>query len=399
MIVASLLLLAAPKWEPLFNGKSLGEFSKLGGTAEFRVDKGELVGVTKPNTPNTFLATRKMYGDFELEYEVKVDPKLNSGVQIRSNSYPGFKNGQVHGYQIEIDPSDRAWSGGFYEEGRRGWIHDLSRDPKAQKAFKNGAWNKFKVHAKGDHFQVWVNGVKTADVKDALTSYGFIAFQVHSVGDNTQPMEVRWKNVRIKDLGIPTAQPSRGGKWLLRKEADASNWTTGPEKGPIKWKWDNDSLVVNGTGSIQSKESFGDFQLHVEFMTDDNGLQGQANGNSGVYLQQRYEIQVLNSAPREPQINECASIYNVKAPDFACAFPAYQWQAYDIYFKAARFADGKKTENARVTLYHNGTLVHNNVELQGPTGAGAPESEVPLPISIQDHGNAIRYRNIWVKKM
>lgn len=199
-------------WTPLFNGKDLSNFEQKGGKAKYRIEGEAIVGTSVPNTPNSFLCTKKEYGDFELELEFKVDPKLNSGVQIRSQCFDENKEikldgktikvaaGRVHGYQVEIDPSDRAWSGGIYDEGRRGWLNDLKNNEPARKAFKQGEWNKFKVACKGDSIKTWVNGVPAADLKDSVTPKGFIALQVHGVGKNDKTMEVSWKNIRIREI-------------------------------------------------------------------------------------------------------------------------------------------------------------------------------------------------------
>lgn len=108
--------------------------------------------------------------------------------------------GRVHGYQVEIDPSDRSWSGGIYDESRRGWLNDLKDNEAARNAFKPGAWNTFRIEAKGDSIKTFINGVPAADLHDAMTPRGFIALQVHGVGDRAEPLQVRWKNVRIQDL-------------------------------------------------------------------------------------------------------------------------------------------------------------------------------------------------------
>ena len=126
----------AGKFVPLFDGKTLDGWHQLGGKAKYTVEDGMIVGSSVPNTPNSFLCTNKIYGDFILELEFKVDPGLNSGVQIRSNSFPDYRKGRVHGYQVEIDPGSRAWSAGIYDEGRRGWLFDLKKNEAARKAFK-----------------------------------------------------------------------------------------------------------------------------------------------------------------------------------------------------------------------------------------------------------------------
>lgn len=394
MLLAALVL-APVQWTPLFDGKTLDGWKQLNGTASYKVEKGEIVGRTVAGSPNSFLCTDKFYGDFELELEVKTDPSLNSGIQIRSMSVPGYQNGRVHGYQIEVDPSDRAWSGGLYDEARRGWLQDLSKNPKGQKAFKNGQWNKYRIVAKGDHFESWVNGVKTADHHDGMTRYGFIALQVHQA--EKAGLEVRWRNVKIKDLGIPTLAPPKDGKWWLKTEADKVNWVAERDGRPCPWEWIEGGLETTArTGDLNSKDTMRSALLHIEFRTDDNGKEGQENGNSGVYIQRRYELQVLNSAPRGPADNECGGFYSIKAPDFAMAFKPYEWQAYDIEFHEAKWADGKKTENAWVTVYHNGTRIHDHLVLPNETASGSKETPEALPLRLQNHGNKVRYRNIWI---
>ena len=163
------------------------------------------------NTPNTFLATKKMYGDFILEFEFKVDEGLNSGVQFRSIADKKIMDGRVHGYQFEIDPSSRAWTGGVYDEAGRGWLYDLTCYPSAQKAFKNGIWNKARIEAVGEHIRTWVNGVPCANVLDNAVSSGIIALQVHGIGDNAalEGKEVAWRNIRICTKGIGKRTDSR----------------------------------------------------------------------------------------------------------------------------------------------------------------------------------------------
>ena len=205
----------------LFNGKSLEGWVQKGGKAKYRVEAGTIVGQTVPNTSNSFLCTKKNYGDFVLEYEYKCDDALNSGVQFRSTVYDKdttvtingkdkkFPAGRVHGYQCEIDPNkpDRMWSGGVYDEGRRGWLFPGQRggNPKAftkqgQKLYKKGEWNAVRIVCKGDHIQTWLNNVPRADFKDDLTAEGFIALQVHGVGGRQDPLEVRWRKIRIRPL-------------------------------------------------------------------------------------------------------------------------------------------------------------------------------------------------------
>ncbi len=184
----------------LFNGKNLAGWTQRGGKAAYFVEGDSIVGETRPKTPNSFLCTDRDYSDFILELDFQIDPEANSGIQIRSQSLPDYKNGVVHGYQVEIDPSERAYSGGIYDESRRGWLFPLDKNPQARAAFRQGAWNHFRIECRGDHIQTWLNGVACADLHDTMTPKGFIALQVHSVGDHQAPLRVRWKNLMLTDL-------------------------------------------------------------------------------------------------------------------------------------------------------------------------------------------------------
>lgn len=186
------------EWVSLFNGKNLKGWKKLNGKAEFKVVDGTIMGISQLNTPNTFLATDKNYGDFILEFEFKMDDALNSGVQFRSLSDKNYNNGRVHGYQFEMDPSPRAWSGGIYDEARRGWLYPLTFNPAAKTAFKNNEWNKARIEAVGSTIRTWINGVECANLQDDMTLNGFIALQVHSIGNKDHAGKtVTWKNIRI----------------------------------------------------------------------------------------------------------------------------------------------------------------------------------------------------------
>ncbi len=199
--------------KPLFDGQTLKGWTQRGGVAKYRAEKGEIIGSSVPNTGNSFLCTDKDYGDFILEIEFKVHPKLNSGVQIRSHYFDEPKEvqhdgktikipaGRVHGYQVEIDPSDRAYSGGVYDEGRRGvFLADLKDNESARKAFKQNEWNKFRIECRGDSIKTSINGVLATNFKDSMTPKGFIALQVHGVGKEVETMEVRWRNIRLQEL-------------------------------------------------------------------------------------------------------------------------------------------------------------------------------------------------------
>jgi hypothetical protein len=203
-LMAAIALLAVAQddgWVSLFDGKSLDGWEQKNGTATYRVEDGCVVGKTTEGSPNSFLCTKKSYGDFELKFEVKVDDELNSGVQIRSASKPDFDNGRVHGPQVEIAVNGDA--GFIYGEGlKTGWITDERKDPGARAAFKKGEWNKYRVLAEGKTIKTWINDVPvttTVDEKTGMTS-GFIGLQVHGIKKGTGPFEARWKNLSIREL-------------------------------------------------------------------------------------------------------------------------------------------------------------------------------------------------------
>lgn len=181
-------------WTNLVIDNELEGWKVLGGDGSYEVNNGEVVGTTK-GSANTFLATEKTYNDFILELEVFVDPRMNSGIQFRSAQND---KGVVFGYQAEVDPSERAWSGGLYDESRRGWLYPLTLNEAGQKAFKNNTWNKYRIEAVGNSIRIWVNDICTTFIEDDVTGAGFIALQVHGVGSEEENgRQVKWRNIRI----------------------------------------------------------------------------------------------------------------------------------------------------------------------------------------------------------
>lgn len=187
----------ANSFTSLFNGRNLDGWHTEGGTSTYAVKDNCIVGTVNMKTKmNTFLCTNKEYADFILEIEVKLgDPSCNSGIQFRSHTR---EDGRVFGYQSEIDPSKRAWTGGIYDEARRGWIYKLDGDKhaEARKAFKRDDWNTIKIQAEGNSIKTWVNGVPCANLTDDKDASGFIGLQVHT----GKPGTVMWRNVQIKTL-------------------------------------------------------------------------------------------------------------------------------------------------------------------------------------------------------
>jgi hypothetical protein len=199
----------------------------------------------------------------------------------------------------------------------------------------------------------------------------------------------------------PVAPPAgRGAKTLFGgAQADvAANWLRRGSDADAAWKVEDGAVIARG-GDIVTREKYTDFHLHVEFkvplMPD---AKGQARGNSGVFCQGRYEVQVLDSYGLEPGKGDCAAIYNIAAPLVNACRPPEKWQTYDILFRAPRFdAAGAKTESARVSVIQNGVVVHNSTEIPKPTwGETFGSLAEPGPIVLQDHGNTVKYRNIWI---
>ena len=303
LFLACVSCVSAQNWEPLFNGKNLKGWKKLNGKAEFKVEDGTIVGISKMGTPNTFLATKDIYGDFILEFDFKIDEGLNSGVQLRSESIKSYKNGRVHGYQFEIDPSERAWSGGIYDEARRNWLYPLTFNSSAQTAFKHGEWNKARVEAVGNAISTWINGVPCASIWDDMTPAGFIALQVHAIYDESnEGKTVQWKNIRICTTDVEryvtnqkapqinvipntiSPEEAKDGWKLLWDGKTTEGWrgaklNTFPEKG---WAIENGILKVlksggaesaNG-GDIVTTKQYKNFILKVDFKITEGANSG-----------------------------------------------------------------------------------------------------------------------------
>ncbi|TWT62259.1 3-keto-disaccharide hydrolase [Rubinisphaera italica] len=213
LAIAAVALISAPvmagEWVSLFNGKDLDGWIQKNGTATYSVEDGTIVGVTSDGSPNSFLCSKKDYGNFELEFEVKVHNSLNSGVQIRSQTKETDKKdtfGRVNGPQVEIEASgsNGAEAGYIYGEATgRGWL-----TPQDQlvphKKMKDGEWNKFRVVANGPHIQTWINGEMVSDLTDEAIyethPKGFIGLQVHGIKKGDGPFDVAWRNIRIKTI-------------------------------------------------------------------------------------------------------------------------------------------------------------------------------------------------------
>ncbi|MET0554274.1 MAG: DUF1080 domain-containing protein [Vicinamibacteria bacterium] len=303
------LLLAAPsvragEWTPLFNGRDLTGWRQVNGSAPYTAVDGAIVGTTVAGSPNSFLATEKTYGDFVFECEVMQDGgPTNSGVQFRSASRPEFEGGRVHGYQLEIDPSPRAWTGGVYDEARRGWLYPGDANPLAKTAYQYGRWNLLRIEAIGPSIRTWVNGIPVAHVIDDRDARGFLALQVHSIERAEDAgRRVLFRNLRIQTADLHPAplddifvrgtlpnalgEAERARGWRLLWDGRTTQGWRGahrqafPDRG---WTIENGELVVQDSGGAEARhggdivteEEFSAFELQLEF-------QLTAGANSGI---------------------------------------------------------------------------------------------------------------------
>lgn len=209
LTIRSTALAGDEVWLPFFDGKTLDGWTVRGGTATYKVEDGAIVGTTAEGSPNSFLCKGNLK-DFLLELEVKCDPKLNSGIQVRSHAHPRDepdsldpkqmrKAGVVYGPQCEIARKDTASAGRFYDEGRRGkWLADLK--PEAKDSFKDDGWNSYRIVVQGNRYRSWLNGVLACDMTDDIDGSGFVGLQVHGIAKGEGPYQVRWRNIRVREL-------------------------------------------------------------------------------------------------------------------------------------------------------------------------------------------------------
>ncbi|KAA2240835.1 DUF1080 domain-containing protein [Chitinophaga agrisoli] len=431
------------QWQPLFNGKDLKGWKQLGGKAQYSVQNNEIVGTTVLETPNSFLATEKVYGNFILELEFKLDKEFNSGIQFRSQSRADYQNGRVFGYQMEIDPSDRKWSGGIYEEGRRGWQYPMELNPQGQNAFKKADWNTYRIECRGSEIRTFVNGVPTAHLVDTALPKGFIALQVHSIGKKSEDAgkSIHWRNIRIIEDpaagqyapydniyvvdNVPndlSAQQKKNGFQLLWDGKTNKGWRGVYKKDfPTKgWTLNDGTITIHHSngheegsgGDIVTDKEYGAFELEFEFKLTEGANSGlkyfvsetyKTDGKSAIGL----EYQVLDDE-RHPDAKlgrdgdrTLSSLYDLmpRKQIKQALKPIGEWNKGRIIvfrnnhvehwlngFKVLEYERGSQEfkDLVAISKYKN----WNNFGLW-------PEGHLLL----QDHGNEVSFRSLRIKTL
>lgn len=426
----------AQEWENLFNGKNLKGWKQVTGTAQFKAQDGVLVGTATASKVNSFLATTKNYGDFILEFDFLTEG-INSGVQIRSHK--DKERGLVYGYQFEIDPSPRAWSGGLYDEARRLWLYRMTENEPARKAYREG-WNSARIEAVGNSIRTWVNGIPCTNLLDEADKDGFIALQVHVVDKANEGARIMWKNIRIitKDVEkycTPTIAPvvnnlnnvltkeeiAQGWKLLFNGEnsegwQSAKNLGTFPSEG---WSIEDGILSVNkgdggestGGGDIITTRRYRNFALKVEFKLTPGANSGikyfvDPETNKGAGSAIGCEFQVLDDklhpdAKLGVKGNRTmGSLYDL------IPAPKGEWEKYTIdgWQRAMIIVNGKHVEHwlngHKLLEYERDTQMWNALVAYSkykdwPNFGNAAEGYILL----QDHGDHVSYRNVKILEL
>lgn len=427
----------------LFDGKSLDGWKKVAGDATYIVEDSMIVGTTVKNSGNTFLVTEKEYGDFILELDAKIEgDHNNSGIQTRSHIdlEANDGKGRVYGRQIEIDPTDRAWTGGVYDEARRNWLYPLELNSAAKTAFKNGEFNHFRIECIGNETKTWINDIPVSYVVDTIDNTGFIGLQVHGIGkDGEEGKKVYFKNIKIQtenlnpqkienQIYVVNLNPNSlsdyeksNGYALLFDGATTNNWVgaykeTFPEKG---WEVTNGTLRVLGNdgrestngGDIVTKEEFSAFDLSFEFKLTPGANSGLkyfvtlSEKNKGSALGLEYQVLDDEKHPDAKMGRDgnrtLSSLYDLITSKKQERFmrPIGQWNNGRIVVypdnKVKHYLNGVK-----VVEYVRGSedfkkLVSLSKFKDKPNFGEASKGHILL----QDHGNDVSFRSLKIKRL
>lgn len=430
-------------WTDLFNGKDLSGWKPVAGTATFEVVDGEIQGTSVAGSPNTFLITEETYGDYILELDLKIEHlSSNSGVMTRGQFDPAARDGKglVFGYQIEADPSERAWSGGVYDEARRGWLYPLDLNPAAKTAFKMGEFNHYRIEAIGNEIKTWINGQEVAYVVDDMDKTGFIGLQVHGIQKAEDAgRKTSFKNVKIQtenlepkafnsdifvvnnSLNSLTEYEQNNGWKLLFNGQNSDGWRgakqeTFPESG---WSVNDGLLTIASSdgresanaGDIVTKEQYSAFDLAFEFRLTEGANSGVkyfvtlSEGNVGSAIGLEYQVLDDDKHPDAKMGREgnrtMASLYDLIKADKQGRFikPVGEWNKGRVVVtadnKVAHYLNGVK-----VVEYVRGSqefrdLVAISKYAKWENFGEAPEGH----ILFQDHGDEVSFKNIKIKSL
>ena len=442
MCCLSFALVAQQKdgYKQLFDGKSLKGWKVLGGSANFNVADGMIVGTTVANTGNSFLTTEKSYSDFVLELDFKIeDTANNSGVMVRSH-FDSKGNGRVYGRQVEIDPSSRRWSAGIYDEARRGWLYPLTLNTSAQDALKQNEFNHLKIECIGSETKTWLNGRPVAYVVDTLDRDGFIALQVHSVNDESHAgKNVYFKNIRLRDnnlkrtpfdqnIYVVNMQPNtltdyeKANGWkLLFDGKSTTGWRSArsqqfPAKG---WQVNKGALNVLPSqgkesahgGDIVTKEKFSAFDLSFSFKLTPGANSGVkyfvtlAEQTEGSAIGLEYQV-LDDSLHPDAKLGiagnrTLASLYDLIKADKQSRFikPIGEWNWGRIVVhpdnRVEHFLNGIKVlEYVRGSEEYRKLVANSKYKVWQNFGE-AKEGYILL----QDHGDAVSFMNIKIRNL
>lgn len=369
----------------LFNSRDLDGWTQRNGTATYRVEGDQIVGKTSERSPNSFLCTDMLYGDFELMFEVKVDDALNSGVQIRSQSKGGVPSGRVNGPQVEIEVNGTA--GYVYGEAAGGWMTP-NDDRKPHKHFRNGEWNAYHVVAVGPNIQVWLNGHHVSDLThpERYESHpkGFIGLQVHSIGAGKGPYEVRWRRLKLRDLsgfkslynGKDLSGWKTTGNWLVQEDGSLLIQPRDGEKG-----WQRYGAY------LWSDKKYKDFVLDIEYSYP-------PGGNSGLFfrvgdlkdpVETGIEAQILDSSEKRGPLghHDHGGIIRTVGPSQNMSRPPNQWNRMVVTCIGSHLQVELNGQQIIDTRLDQGAM--KDRPLEGYMG-------------LQDHGqpNNLKFRNLRI---
>ncbi len=430
-------------WVELIQGNTLDGWTKVAGAAEFDVEDGVIIGTAVANTPNTFLISDQEYSDFILELEIKVEHESsNSGVMVRGQYDPEGREGQgrVYGYQVELDPLERAWSAGIYDEARRGWLYPLTLNPEARSAYKTNDFNHYRIEAIGNEIKTWLNGQEVAYLVDDTDSRGMVGLQVHSIRNPEDAgHKTYFRNVRIQTENLEPKPFKEGiyvvnnldnqlteyeeeNGWKLLFDGNSSTGWRGakldafPEKG---WTIQDGVLTIEASdggestnaGDIVTEEKYSAFDLSFDFKLTEGANSGvkyfvtlsEETKGSAIGL----EYQILDDA-KHPDAKQgingnrtLASLYDLITAEKQERFlkPIGEWNKGRVVVypdnKVEHYLNGIK-----VVEYQRGSEDYRNLVAGSKYKVFENFGEAEEGhLLLQDHGDKVSFKSIKIKTL